>query len=100
MNRCGTAQYHCKDCGTYRVLKPRQIYSDTDKQTVLWACLERCSLRGVERIFAITRQTVACWISTHIQKLPEVEDTLLPASADDVLELDEVWSFVLKKDDI
>jgi insertion element IS1 protein InsB len=97
-NRCGTAQYHCKDCGTYRVLKPKQTYSDTDKQTVLRACLERCSLRGVERIFDITRQTVTRWVGTHIQKLPEVEDTLLPASADDVLELDEIWSFVLKKD--
>lgn len=52
---------------------------------------------GVERIFDIPRQTVAGWISTPIQKLPEGEDTLLPASADDVLELDEMWSFVLKK---
>lgn len=70
-NRCGMAQYHCKDCGTYRVLKPKQTYSDTDKQTVLRACLERCCWRGVERIFDITRQTVARWIGTPIQKLPE-----------------------------
>ncbi len=96
-NRCGNAQYHCKDCGTYRVLKPKPAYWETNKQTVLRAGLERCSLRGVERIFDIPRQTVARWINTHIQKLPEVADTLLPASADDVLELDEVWSFVLKK---
>ena len=31
------------------------------------------------------------------QRNPSIEDTLLPAQADDVLELDEVWSFVLKK---
>ena len=98
-NRCGNAQYHCKDCGIYRVLKPKPAYWESDKQTVLRAGLERCSLRGVERIFDITRQTVVRWISTHIQKLPEVAETLLPASADDVLELDEVWSFVLKKAD-
>jgi len=29
--------------------------------------------------------------------LPALKDTLLPAAADDVLELDELWSFVLKK---
>ena len=75
---CGNAQYHCKDCGTYRVLKPKPAYSETNKQTVLQAGLERCSLRGVECIFAIPRQTVVGWISTHIQKLPEVADTLLP----------------------
>jgi len=96
-NRCGTAQYHCKDCGTYRVLSPKPAYSEIDKQMVLRASLERCSLRGVERIFDITRQTVVRWINTHIQKLPAVADTLLPAFPVDVLELDEVWSFVLKK---
>jgi IS1 family transposase/transposase-like protein len=96
-NRCGTAQYHCKDCGTYRVLSPKPAYAEIDKQMVLRAGLERCSLRGVERVFDLTRQTVVRWISTHIQKLPKIADTLLPAFPDDVLELDEVWSFVLKK---
>lgn len=97
-NRCGNAQYHCKDGGIYRVLLPKSAYSEIDKQTVLRAGLECCSLRGVERIFDITRQTVVRWISTHIQKLPKVAETLLPASPDDILELDEVWSFVLKKE--
>jgi hypothetical protein len=32
-----------------------------------------------------------------MQKLPEGKDLLLPASVDDVLELDEIWSVVLKK---
>jgi len=32
------------------------------------------------------------------QKLPEVKDLLLPASVADGLELDEIWSCVLKKD--
>jgi transposase-like protein len=57
-NRGGNAQYHCKDCGTYRVLTPKQAYSESEQHTVLRACLERCSLRGVARIFAMARQTV------------------------------------------
>ena len=31
------------------------------------------------------------------QRNPSIEETLLPAQPDDILELDEVWSFVLKK---
>ncbi len=96
-NRSGSPQYHCKECGVYRVLKPKQSYSETEQQRVLRACLERCSLRGVERIFDIARQTVARWIKTHVQKLPEIKDLLLPAESGDVLELDEIWSFVFKK---
>jgi insertion element IS1 protein InsB len=55
-------------------------------------------LRGVERLFDITRQTVVRWISTPLQKLPEGAETLLPASPDDILELDEVGSLGLKKE--
>ena len=97
-NRCGNAQYHCKDGGTYRVLTPKQVYSETEQQTVLRACLERCSLRGVARIFAVPRQTIAGWLKAHVENLPDVKETLLPAIPDDVLELDEIWSFVSKKD--
>ena len=43
-NRCGNAQYHCKDYGTYRVLKPTQAYSEAEKATVLRAGLERYTL--------------------------------------------------------
>jgi insertion element IS1 protein InsB len=97
-NRCGNAQYHCKDCGAYRVLKPKQIYSETEQQTVLRACLERCSLRGIARIFAIARQTVARWFRDHVQNLPDIKETLLPAASNDILELDEIWCFVQKKE--
>src|SRR5947209_17725543 len=80
-NRCGNAQYHCKDCGAYRVLKPKQIYSETEQQTVLRACLERCSLRGIARIFAIARQTVARWFRDHAQNLPDIKEMLLSAAS-------------------
>ncbi len=96
-NRGGNAQYHCKDCGTYRVLKPKQAYAETEQQTVLRACLERCSLRGVARIFAMAWQTVARWLKAHVQQLPDVKETLLPATPDDVLELDAHLEFCAQK---
>ena len=97
-NRCGNAQYHCKDCGAYRVLKPKQPYSKTEQQQVLRACLERCSLRGITRIFDMARSTVARWFKAYAENLPPLQKTLLPATPEDVLELDEIWSFVQKKE--
>ena len=32
-NKCGNCQYHCKDCGIYRVLKPKQGYTNHFHQT-------------------------------------------------------------------
>ena len=68
-----------------------------DKDTILKACQERVSLRGIERIFSVARQQVACWVREHVQDLPPIRTTLLPAEPEDVLEFDEAWCFVLKK---
>ena len=96
-NKCGNPQYHCKDCGVYRVLKPQMAYSEESKKTILTACKERISLRGIERVFQVSRQTVAQWIRAHSFALPLLVETLVPAQVDDVLEWDELWSFVLNK---
>ena len=55
------------------------------------------SLRGVERVFEVTRQTVMTWLRQWVEGLPRLVETLLPAQHDDVLESDEAWSLVGKK---
>ena len=97
-NKCGNPQYHCKACGVYRVLEPQERHSDETRSQVLKAAQERVSLRGIERIFNICRQTVAKWIRVYLKQLPVVADTLLLYEVGDVLEIDELWSFVLGKD--
>lgn len=96
-NRIGQEQYHCHDCGVFRVLKPKRTQQNQTKHQVLKACLERCSLRGVARIFKISRNTIISWVKAHVETLPELTETLLPPSDEDVLEWDEAWSFVAKK---
>lgn len=96
-NRLGQEQYHCLDCGCYRVLHPRRKQSNPDKPKALKATLERCSLRGVARIFRVGRNTLMLWIQELCQQLPSLTQTLLPAQPTDLLELDEVWSFVGKR---
>ena len=49
---------------------------------------------GPERVFGVARQTVAKWLEKKPKSLPPLSDTLLPAEKGDVLELDELWSFV------
>lgn len=97
-NKCGSAQYYCKDCGAHRVLEPATGYSAREKRRILDTYKERASLRGLGRIFGVARQTVLRWLKELVQRLPDLKDTLLPPQADDVLELDELWSFVFKKD--
>ena len=47
------------------------------------------SLRGLARTFNVHSQGFVRWIAAHIKSLPTLNDTLLPAKPDDVLEYDE-----------
>jgi insertion element IS1 protein InsB len=67
------------------------------KAIILAAYQERVSMRGLERIFTVSRQQIAIWIREHVKSLPPLRATLLPAQPDEELELDEAWSFVFKK---
>ena len=61
-NRCGSPQYKCRDCGASGVLSPKVGYTEAEKARILAAYEERPSLRGIERIFGVARQTVAHWL--------------------------------------
>lgn len=51
----------------------------------------------MERVFGVSRQTISDWLVEYITHLPPFRSSLLPAQATDVLELDELWSFVGNK---
>jgi IS1 family transposase len=73
-------------------------YTPERKEEILRAYQERSSMRGIRRTFGVARKTLARWLKQKAKTLPEVAETLDPARADDVLELDELWSFVSSKD--
>lgn len=85
----GKQKYHCKACNGYGTLNPSQGYSCERKAEILRATQERSSLRGLERTFGVARQTVAKWIRAEAEALPTLPP-LAPATAQDVLELDEM----------
>ena len=61
-NRCGNPQYHCKDCGAYRVLRPKVRYSEEEKEKILQVYRERTSMRAIQRLFGVSRPTLARWL--------------------------------------
>jgi len=58
----GKQQYRCGDCGRYSVLEPSQKYSPEDKERILAAYQERPSMRGIERMFGVSRHTLSAWL--------------------------------------
>jgi insertion element IS1 protein InsB len=96
-NKCGSAQYKCKACGACRVLTPKIKYTPEEKSVILHSYRERISLRGLQRVFGVWRGTVLRWLKTWVERLPSLQETLLPAQDSDVLELDELVSFVAEK---
>jgi transposase-like protein len=93
----GDQKYQCQQCGGYRTLNPKARYSPDEKARVLKTYQERASMRGIRRIFGVVPQTLLRWIKAALEKLLSLLHTLAPARRDDGLELDELWSFVLKK---
>ena len=93
----GKQKFHCTTCDTWGTLEPSVPYTEERKEEILRAYQERPSMRGIKRIFGVARQTLARWLKEKAASLPDLSDTLDEAKDDDVLELDELWSFVLKK---
>jgi hypothetical protein len=78
------------------MIQSKKSYPQEVRDQVLSAYLERPSIRGLERTFDINRLTITSWIK-KAKSLPSLSEKLLPAQSGDVLELDELWSFVQKK---
>jgi hypothetical protein len=93
----GDQKYHCKACESYGTLQAQPGYDERTCAQVKQVVLERISWRGIERLFGISRRTVAEWIEYWADQWPSLETTLAEAQVEDVLERDERWSLGLKK---
>ena len=64
-NGSGQQQYFCKDCGAHRVLDSEKRYPEERKEEIIRTYFERTSLRGLERIFYVSRNTVSEWLKKN-----------------------------------
>lgn len=59
----GKQRYRCHDCGRCFVENPgTAAYDPARKEEILRAYHERASLRGISRIFGVSRNTVTEWL--------------------------------------
>ena len=93
----GAQKYHCKACGRYGTLNRHKGYPPERREQVQRALIERTSLRGIGRIFQMSQRTVMRWLQDWRQQMASLSETRLPVEFGDVLELDELWSFVGNK---
>ena len=61
-NRYGNQQYRCKDCEKSGVLRPKNSYTEEQKEHILAAYRERPSMRGIARLYGISRNTLVRWL--------------------------------------
>ena len=61
--RNGKQMYKCRSCGRNSRESPRyEKYTPEQKETILRAYMERPSMRGIERIFGVSRPTLSDWL--------------------------------------
>jgi insertion element IS1 protein InsB len=61
--RNGKQRFQCRDCKKYgRETPGSNAYDEKTKAVILAAYHERTSIRGLRRIFGVSRNTVAAWL--------------------------------------
>ena len=59
----GKQRYKCKACGRVSRENPqREKYSQEQKEQIIRAYMERPSMRGIQRVFGVSRPTLISWL--------------------------------------
>jgi transposase-like protein len=67
----GVQRYRCRSCAyTFRESPKPKGYTPEEKQRILAAYRERMSLRGLTRVFGVSRSTVSIWLREEAEALP------------------------------
>jgi len=95
-------KYICRTCSKSFTSASNTIFHDlrTDEDTVLLALkmiLKGMSLRGVADVLNVKLDTVRRWLQKAAEHSEEVNKVLLKEINVDKVELDELWTFVQKK---
>ena len=97
----GKQNHQCLSCGRQFVLNPeKKVIPEEEKAKIQQALLERVSLEGICRIFAVSMPWLLKFMDEIIHELPEnlnadvIQDEEFEVAT---LELDEQWSYIGNK---
>jgi transposase-like protein len=94
-NRCGTQRYLCRSCGKTYTLDPQpQGYSEEVREKAVRLYVEGNNFRRIGRLLAVNHQSVVNWVNAYHAKVKDKAD--LPRETE-VIEIDELWTFVGEK---
>ena len=72
----GRLRFQCKDCKKYGRQNPdSNAYEEQIKALILAAYHERTSLRGLTRVFGVSRNTVSAWLKKSREPSAASPDT-------------------------
>ena len=67
----GKQRYWCRDCNRSSRENPQPNgYTEEEKEIILNSYEERSSMRGLERVFGVSRKTVSVWLKKKTKHYP------------------------------
>ena len=92
LNRSGSQRHRCKVCGRKYTPEPKPHgYPDRVRLQAVRLYVDGMNLRRIGRTLGVNHQSVANWVNAYANQLPA---TPLPGEEVDVIELDELFTFV------
>ena len=89
----GKQRYLCKDCGRTFAGKPPK-FSEKTKQKAILMYLNNVGIRKIALFLGCNPSTVLYWIR---QKHSKLKDSSEISAEDDIIELDEIYTYCAKK---
>lgn len=91
-NRSGSQRYRCKVCDKKYTPAPKQRgYPPSVRLQAVRLYVDGLNLRRIARTLRVNHQSVANWVKAYADQLPAAP---LPGDELDVIELDELFTFV------
>ena len=99
-NATGKQNHLCRECGRQFVLNPLvSAISEETKSLIDRLLLERIALAGIARVANVSESWLQIYVNQKYEGVPRQLNVPKLSHFRLVVECDELWSFVLKKDE-
>ena len=97
-NGSGSQRYLCRGCERHFTPEPNRIgYTDELKETAVKDYLDDGNFRRTGRRLKVNHQTVVNWVNDAASKIKPADAPRPVIGEDDVVELDELFTFIGEK---